>query len=74
VLIQTEPLTQSVQYGRAVVSGAAAKDGKPASDSIRMAGAAKAFARMSVGFGYQVAVTSKPTYNNNFLLTVRFPF
>jgi hypothetical protein len=29
---------------------------------------------MSVGLGYQLAVTSKPTYNNNFLLTVRFPF
>jgi len=29
---------------------------------------------VSVGFGYQVAVTSQPTYNNNFLLTVRFPF
>ncbi len=29
---------------------------------------------MSVGLGYQVAVTSKPLYNNNFLLTVRFPF
>lgn len=25
---------------------------------------------MSVGLGCQVAVTSKPTYNNNFLLTV----
>jgi len=29
---------------------------------------------MSVGLGYQVAVTSKPLYGNNFLLTVRFPF
>jgi hypothetical protein len=29
---------------------------------------------MSVGLGCQVAVTSKPAYNNNFLLTVRFPF
>ena len=29
---------------------------------------------MSVGLGYQVAVTSKPVYYNNFLLTVRFPF
>jgi hypothetical protein len=29
---------------------------------------------MSVGLGYQVAVTSKPTYLNNFILTVRFPF
>ncbi len=29
---------------------------------------------MSVGLGYQVAVTSKPTYNNNFVVSVRFPF
>jgi hypothetical protein len=29
---------------------------------------------MSVGLGYQVAVTSKPTYGNNFILTARLPF
>lgn len=29
---------------------------------------------MTVGLGYQVAVTSKPLYYNNFILTVRFPF
>ncbi len=29
---------------------------------------------MTVGLGYQVAVTGKPTYNHNFIVSVRVPF
>lgn len=29
---------------------------------------------LSIGLGYQVAVTSKPTYENSFILTARLPF
>lgn len=29
---------------------------------------------MTTGLGYQLAVTKKPLYYNNFLVTVRFPF
>jgi hypothetical protein len=29
---------------------------------------------MTIGLGYQVAVTDKPTYNHNFIVSVRVPF
>jgi hypothetical protein len=29
---------------------------------------------LTIGLGYQVAVSGKPTYNHNFIVSVRLPF